>query len=282
MEERLNKIIARAGIASRRGADELIEAGRVSVNGKLVTEHGLKVDPTEDEIRIDGERIRPDRVRDRYLALYKPRHVITTASDPYDRATVLDVVDPDIRLFPVGRLDANSEGLILLTNDGELANQLMHPRYEHEKEYRVKISGTPPDKTLQAWREGVWLDDGRTLPARVTVESSTGPATWLRFVLKEGKNRQIRRMIETFNHTVHRLIRLRVGPVLLGALKSGEWRELSPSEIEALRLGSNEPVKVDGAPDPAEPKQRPKYKEGWARPKPKKNSRTRKPQRRKR
>ncbi|MDQ4074929.1 MAG: rRNA pseudouridine synthase [Chloroflexota bacterium] len=269
MAERLNKVIARAGVASRRGADELIEQGRVTVNG-AVAEVGAQVEPEVDEIRVDGELIHPERVPDRYIALYKPRHVISTANDPYDRPIVTDLVDAKVRLFPVGRLDAASEGLLLLTNDGELANQLTHPRYEHEREYRVKISGTPLEPTLQKWREGMWLEEGRTLPAEVTVESSTGAATWLRFVLREGKNRQIRRMVEAFNHEVHRLIRTRMGPITLGNLKPGEWRRLTPKEIDALHAGSDEPIYLDSESDPTKPgksDQEKKYKKGWARPK---------------
>lgn len=271
MEERLNKLLARAGVSSRRGAEELIEAGRIQVNGEVVTAPGTKVNVRTDEIRLDGERLHLKPQPHRYLALYKPRHVITTASDPFDRATVMDFVDPDVRLYPVGRLDGESEGLILLTNDGELANQLTHPRYEHEKEYRVKISGTPLERTLQAWREGVWLDGERTLPAEVVVESSTGGGTWLRFTLREGKNRQIRRMVEAFNHAIHRLIRLRVGPILVGGLKPGQWRALTEAELEALHTGSNEPIYPDAASRKEEgrrPRERPQYKAGWARPKP--------------
>ena len=268
MEERLNKVLARAGIASRRGADELIAAGRIKVNGQVITDLGTRVDPGSDEIRFDGEEIHPERVPNRYVVLNKPPHVITTASDPYDRSTVMDFVDPDVRLFPVGRLDSESEGLLLLTNDGELANRLMHPRYEHEKEYRVKISGTPLDSTLKAWREGVWFEDGRTQPAQVTIESSTGSGTWLRFVLKEGKNRQIRRMVEAFSHTIHRLIRVRLGPITLGKLKPGAWRALNQAEIAALQAGSNEPIHRDQPPPSASMARKPvKYKKGWARPK---------------
>lgn len=267
MEERLNKVIARAGITSRRGADELIANGRIMVNGKVVTELGTKVDPKRDDIRFDDERIQLQEGKERYLAFHKPRHVITTLSDPFGRPTIMDFVERDVRLFPIGRLDGDSEGLLILTNDGELANQLTHPRYEHEKEYRVKISGTPLETTLKAWREGVWLEEGRTLPAKVTIESSTGGGTWLRFVLKEGKNRQIRRMIEPFKHTIHRLIRIRMGPILLGRLKPGQSRELNQQELAALQTGSNEPVYHAAAPQPGKPKKKPQYKKGWARPK---------------
>ena len=273
MEERLNKILARAGLASRRGADKLIESGRVTINGKVVTTLGLKVDPFSNDIRFDGERVRLGETQSHYIAFYKPRHVITTLSDPFNRAKVTDFIDIKARLFPVGRLDGNSEGLLLLTNDGQLANQLTHPRYEHEKEYRVKISGTPLESTLQKWREGMWLDEGRTLPADVRIESSTGSGTWLRFVLREGKNRQIRRMIETFKHTIHKLIRIRVGPILLGTLKVGKWRKLNAQELDALVAGSNEAVYHSDAPRPAEVKKKPKYKKGWAKPKAKPNRR---------
>jgi len=274
MEERLNKILARAGLASRRGADKLIENGRVTVNGKVVTKLGVKVDPFGNDIRFDGERIRLGEVQPHYIAFYKPRHVITTLSDPFNRAKVMDFIDIKTRLFPVGRLDGNSEGLLILTNDGQLANQLTHPRYQHEKEYRVKISGTPLQSTLQKWREGMWLDEGRTLPAEVKIESSTGSGTWLRFVIQEGKNRQIRRMIETFKHTIHKLVRIRVGPILLGSLRPGKWRKLKAQELEALIAGSNEPIYHSDAPAPQEGKKKPKYKKGWAKPKAKPNRRT--------
>ena len=279
MDERLNKVIARAGFASRRGADQLILAGRITVNGQIVTKLGFKVDPFRDDIRFDGQRVRLDHVENHYIAFYKPRHIITTLSDPFDRSTVMDFIHLDARLFPVGRLDGDSEGLLILTNDGDLANQLTHPRYEHEKEYRVKISGTPLESTLKKWREGVWLDEGRTLPAKVTIESSTGSGTWLRFVIKEGKNRQIRRMIETFKHTVHRLVRVRVGPIVLGKLKPGKWRELKAQELDALRVGSNERIYHSDAPAPPEPKKKIKYKKGWARAKGKPNRHARGPSR---
>lgn len=273
MEERLNKLLARAGLASRRGADKLIEEGRVTVNGKVIRQLGVKVDPFANDIRFDGERIGLGEVQPHYIAFYKPPHVITTLSDPFNRAKVMDFIDIKARLFPVGRLDGNSEGLLILTNDGELANQLTHPRYEHEKEYRVKISGTPLQSTLQKWREGMWLDEGRTLPAEVKIESSTGSGTWLRFVIREGKNRQIRRMIETFKHRIHKLVRIRVGPILLGSLRPGKWRKLKVQELDALIAGSNEPIYHSQALAPQQPKKKPKYKTGWAKPKAKPNRR---------
>jgi 23S rRNA pseudouridine2605 synthase len=274
MTERLNKALAHAGVASRRGVEELIVQERITVNGEIVTDMGRKVDPSVDDIRVDGEKVKFERTTSHiYYALYKPRHVLTTVSDPFDRPTVMDFVGTRTRLYPIGRLDGASEGLVLLTNDGDLTNRLTHPRYEHEKEYRVKVSGTPTETALKAWREGTYLDDGRTQPTKVIVESSTGSGTWLRFILKEGRNRQIRRMIELFNHVIHRLIRVRMGPIVLGNLTPGKWRPLTKDEIAALESGSNDPVYHRDAPAPTKPKERtrrPEYKQGWARPKAKK------------
>ncbi len=263
--ERLNKLLAQVGIASRRGADALVRAGRVTINGGVVVEPGTQVDPTTDDIRLDGERVVVRPTRHRYLVLHKPRDVLTTASDPEGRPTVMDLVPRDVRLFPVGRLDGGSEGLVLMTDDGELAHRLSHPSFQHPKEYRVKISGTPTEEALRLWREGMWIDDERTAPAEVRIESTTGAGTWLRVVLREGKNRQIRRMAEAFHHKVHRLIRIRLGPITLGDLKSGTWRELTPAEVAALRgdpgaaadLARARGRRADG----------PRYKPGWARPK---------------
>jgi len=265
--ERLNKVLAHAGVASRRNCDEIVRAGRVTVNGAIVTEPGTQVDPGADEIRFDGERVAARAPKLRYLALFKPRDVLTTVSDPEGRPTVMDLVPRDVRLYPVGRLDGASEGLILLTNDGELANRLAHPRHAHEKEYRVKVSGTPNETALAAWRDGVWLDDGRTAPCQVRLESTTGAGTWLRFVLRQGKNRQIRRMVEAFHHRVHRLVRVRIGPITLGDLKPGHWRELGPTEVAALRGDQAAQATLARAQAPRAAR-KPKYKAGWARPKP--------------
>jgi pseudouridine synthase len=270
--ERLNKVLARAGIASRRGADELIAQGRISVNGAVVRDMGVKVDPDRDDIRLDGEQI-PGPQALRYVALHKPRHVITTRHDPAGRPTVCDLVPEEWQLFPVGRLDGSSEGLLVMTNDGELANVLTHPSYAHEKEYRVKISGTPSEATLRTWREGMYLEDGRTSPARVVIESSTGAGTWLRFTLREGRNRQIRRMVEGMHHRVHRIIRVRIGGLELGDLPAGHWRELSPLEVELLLSG--EAARSGRASTKADSK--PRYKPGWARPKLKARRRHRRP-----
>jgi 23S rRNA pseudouridine2605 synthase len=266
--ERLNKVLAHAGVTSRRGADALIQAGRVTVNGDLATEPGTQIQPDRDVVRLDGEIV-SGTGRRIYLALYKPRHVVATLSDPEGRPTVADLVDAGTRCYPAGRLDFESEGLLILTNDGDLAHRLMHPRFAHEKEYRVKISGTPTEGALRAWREGMYLEDGKTLPTDVVVESGTGGGTWLRFVLREGRNRQVRRMIAAMHHTVHRLVRVRIGGVRLGDLAPGEHRALTPAEVAALEATGSAATDPSGTASPGEPAARPpRYKPGWARPKP--------------
>ncbi len=244
-EERLQKVLARAGIASRRKAEELIRQGRVEVNRRVVTQVGVKVDPERDEIRVDGERVRPERLRRRYVALNKPRGVITTVRDPRGRPTVMDLV-PRARehaLVPVGRLDRESEGLLLLTNDGDLVNRLTHPRYGHEKEYRVEVYGVPDERDLKALRRGIVLDDGRTAPAEVWVERRGEHTSTLRLVLREGRKRQIRRMMRAIGHPVKRLVRLRVGNVTLKGLPPGGWRELTPAEVEQLKASAAPPAR---------------------------------------
>lgn len=267
--ERLNKVLARHGIASRRAADALITAGRVTVNGKVAAV-GTLVHPATDQIRVDGELLRrPESPVT--VALNKPRNVLTTVSDPHGRPTVMDYVDLPQRVFPVGRLDFGSEGLVLLTNDGELAQLLLHPSGGHEREYRVRVSGTPTDEALSAWREGTFLDDGRTAPAEVVVESSSGGSTWLRFTLREGRNRQIRRMVEALRHEVHRLVRVRMGAIRLGDLPSGQWRELSDEEVAALKSRSG----GEGAGSVRVSPKRPRRGRGWARPRPSSRARRR-------
>ncbi|MSP12210.1 MAG: rRNA pseudouridine synthase [Chloroflexi bacterium] len=237
MEERLQKIIAHAGIASRRHAEEMILAGRVRVNGSTVTELGTKVDPQKDIITVDGEKVRAAELPV-YLILNKPPGYVTTAQDPEGRRTVLDLVPKVARLYPVGRLDLDSEGLVLLTNDGELANELMHPSFEHEKEYRVLINGAPDREALQALRQGIELEDGRTRPATIESLRDSEPApvgyTWLRIVLQEGRKRQIRRMLAEVGLSIERLVRVRLGPLRLGRLKQGQWRRLTDSELRSL------------------------------------------------
>jgi 23S rRNA pseudouridine2605 synthase len=237
--QRLQKILAAAGYGSRRACEEIIRQGRVQVNGRVVTEMGTKVDPHRDEIRVDGAPLsRPEEKV--YLILHKPPGYISTVHDPWGRPTILDLVPHRGRLYPVGRLDAESEGLLLLTNDGQLTHRLTHPRYEHEKEYLVLVDGHPSETVLSQLRRGVNLEEGRTAPAKVSRASrkeglETPPgATWLRMVIHEGRKRQIRRMCAAVGHPVQRLIRVRMGPLRLGTLKPGQWRRVTQRELAAL------------------------------------------------
>jgi 23S rRNA pseudouridine2605 synthase len=234
MEERLQKILARAGYGSRRSCEELIAAGRVRVNGHL-TGLGDKADAAKDKISVDG---RPVEAAEKlvYVALYKPRGVISTVSDPDLRPAVRDLVPVPGTLYPVGRLDFDSEGLLLMTNDGDLANRLTHPRYEHEKEYRVLVARHPDQEQLDAWRRGVVLEDGfHTAPADVYVISKQGKGVWLNVTLKEGHKRQIRETGKLTGLPVVRIIRVRIGTLRLGNLRPKEWRYLTTEEIAALK-----------------------------------------------
>jgi 23S rRNA pseudouridine2605 synthase len=233
VEERLQKILARAGFGSRRSCEDFIRQGRVAVNGQIA-ELGQKADPEQDQITMDGKPVRVVRAFT-YIALHKPRGILSDTEDPRGRRTISELVDVDTRLFSVGRLDLNSEGLILLTDDGELANLLTHPRYEHTKEYRVDVEGRPSDDVLDRWRNGVYLDERRTAPAEVSILSHEVDHTWLRVVLREGRKRQIRRVAAMLGHPVRRLIRVRIGPIQLGELKPGQWRSLSQHELKQLR-----------------------------------------------
>jgi len=232
VEERLQKILASAGLGSRRACEGLIRQGRVAVNGQAA-QLGQKADPRRDQITVDGKpiHVQPEHA---YIALYKPVGVVSTAHDTEGRQTVLDLVHLEDRLYPVGRLDMLSEGLILLTNDGELAQRLMHPSYEHPKEYDVRLAGRIGDPAIAQWRQGVLLDDGKTAPADVSVVRREANSTWLRVVLHEGRKREIRRVAELLGHAVLQLIRIRIGPVRLGNLKPGEWRHLTAKEVTAL------------------------------------------------
>jgi 23S rRNA pseudouridine2605 synthase len=234
MEERLQKILASAGYGSRRSCEELILAGRVTVNGQSV-HLGSKADVQKDQIKLDGKLIKPPEAF-QYVALYKPRGILSAVTSPDLRQTVIDLVPVEAKLYPVGRLDVDSEGLILLTNDGELANQLTHPRYGHEKEYRVLVARHPDEKQLTAWRHGVVLEDGyRSAPIQVEVESHSGKGTWLRVIMKEGRKRQIRDTCRQIGLPVVSIIRVRIGNLRLGNLKSGQWRHLSPVEVNSLK-----------------------------------------------
>ena len=234
MEDRLQKILARAGFGSRRACEELIRQGRVAVDGQTA-ELGQKADPGRDRITLDGKQIQLKKSYT-YVALHKPRGVLSDEGDGTGRlSTVRDLVPLEGHLFPVGRLDLRSEGLILLTDDGNLANRLTHPRYEHEKEYHALVEGAPDDHALAKWSKGVFLDGKLTAPAEVTVLRQEKDQTWLRIVLREGRKRQIRRVGAMLGHPVHRVIRVRIGSLRLGDLRPGEWRRLSNAEVRALR-----------------------------------------------
>jgi 23S rRNA pseudouridine2605 synthase len=237
MEERLQKILARAGYGSRRSCEELITAGRVTVNGTRA-EIGQKADAAKDQIEVDRSLI-PQAKPMLYYAYNKPRFVLCDKVTGDTRRTVFDLVPNGEELSVVGRLDFESEGLVLLTNDGEMVNRLTHPRYEHEKEYRVLLASRPDEKQLDAWRRGIVLEDGhRTSPVDIRIETTLGKGAWMRVVMKEGHKRQIRETAKTLGLFVVRIVRIRIGALVLGNLKSGEWKELSELEVEQLKSGS--------------------------------------------
>ncbi|HHP51468.1 MAG TPA: rRNA pseudouridine synthase [Moorella mulderi] len=231
---RLQKFLAQGGVASRRKAEELIRAGRVEVNGVVITTPGFKVDPRKDRVKVDGKPVAlPPRRW--YVLLYKPCGYISSARDPQGRPTVLDLVKGiPARLFPVGRLDFNSEGLILLTDDGELALRLTHPRYQIPKTYHVLVQGNPSEAALERLKRGVALEDGVTSPAEVKVLRKLKDRTWLEITLREGRKRQVRRMLAAVGHPVVRLKRVKLAFLTLRGLKPGQYRVLAPEEVEKL------------------------------------------------
>lgn len=241
--QRLQKILASAGYGSRRACEEIVAQGRVSVNGRLA-QLGDSADPARDTITVDSKRVHVQPAH-AYVAVNKPKWVVTTVSDERGRKTVRDLVPLEGHLVPAGRLDADSEGLVLLTGDGDLINHLTHPRYEHEKEYEVLVAGQPDETTLARWRGGIVLPDldeqthdgGRTLPAQVEFMRNRPAAggTWLRVTMREGRKRQIRRVAGQLGHPVRQLVRVRIGALRLGSLKSGQWRHLTTKEISNLK-----------------------------------------------
>lgn len=232
-KERLQKLMAHAGIASRRACEALIRQGRVEVDGKVAT-LGQKADPDRQRIVVDGVPLKK-KAPPVYVAVHKPYGVLSTSQDDRGRRTVRDLVPLAGHLYPVGRLDRNSEGLVLLTNDGALTNRLTHPRYEHEKEYRVLVAGWPTHATLARWERGVRLEDGLTAPAQVSRLQAEQGNTWLQVVMHEGRKRQIRRVAQRLGHPVQRLIRERIGSLQLDDLEPGGWRHLSEREVKDLR-----------------------------------------------
>ena len=240
-EERIQKLLAQAGYGSRRACEEFLIGHRVTVNGQPV-ELGAKADPAKDVIKVDGKRVEIETARI-YVMLNKPAGIVTTNEDEFGRQTVRDLVPIDAHLFPVGRLDADSEGLVLLTNDGELTNALTHPRFEHEKEYLVLVEGRPSEGVLKSWRRGVLLEDQMTAPARVEVRDSDRDKTWLRVIMREGRKRQIREVAGMLGHRVKYLERVRIGPLKLGELKTGSWRHLTAAEVRDLLASAGLDVK---------------------------------------
>ncbi|MBI4263053.1 MAG: rRNA pseudouridine synthase [Acidobacteria bacterium] len=240
MQVRLQKILSQAGIASRRAAEALMAEGRVTVNGRTVREMGTRADPAVDDIRVDGTRIRSAEPR-RYILLNKPAGYVTTRSDPQRRPTVMDLVR-GVReyVYPVGRLDCDTEGLLLLTNDGDLASTLTHPRHGIERTYEARVAGVPDGAALDRLRTGIPLDATRTLPAKVTLLEKTGREAVLVLTIREGRNRQVRRMCEAVGHPVRALRRTKIGPIADRRLKPGTWRELTAKEVAALTKGRPE------------------------------------------
>jgi len=240
--ERLARFLAHAGIASRRHAEELIAAGRVQVNCLTVTTQGSRVDPEHDKVSVDGKPVAAP-ARHVYILLHKPVGYVTTARDPQGRPTVLDLLPPELRrlrVYPVGRLDIDTSGLLLLTNDGDFALRLSHPRYSTEKHYHALVQGCPTGAQLEALREGVDIteDDGRThktAPAQVQILRQAGPNCWLTLTLHEGRKRQVRRMLSTVGYPVLELKRVGIGPLTLRELPEGEWRYLTAAEVRTLR-----------------------------------------------
>jgi 23S rRNA pseudouridine2605 synthase len=235
--ERLQKILSSAGVASRRAAEKLIVQGRVSVNGRAVRELGTKADPSNDDIRVDGRRIRSSE-RPRYVLLNKPRGYVTTRSDPQRRPTVIDLLKGMKEyVYPVGRLDYDTEGLLLLTNDGQLAAHLTHPRHGIERTYEARVAGMPDDRALEKLRKGIPLDGRRTLPADVVLlNKGKGDSDGILVVtIREGRNRQVRRMCDAIGHPVQRLKRTRIGPIADRRLPSGAWRDLTADEVRKLK-----------------------------------------------
>jgi pseudouridine synthase len=235
VKERVQKLMSQLGIASRRNAEDMIVKGRVRINGK-VAKLGDQADPAVDTVEVDGRRLNLDNPKKVYIALHKPKGVITTnvGHKGDDRQTIRELVPHEGHLFTIGRLDADSEGLIVLTNDGEMAQKLSHPSYQHTKTYKVVVQGLPTAATIEKWQQGIMLEEGMTAPASVHIVKGGSDFTTLRIVMTEGKKRQIRRVALILGHQVKRLVRTRIGLLDLGTLKPGEWRELSQRDLQDL------------------------------------------------
>jgi len=242
MQQRLQKLIAQAGLASRRHAEEMITAGEVTVNGRVVTELGTKADPQKDHIKVRGKLINPaiEKRQNVYVLLNKPKGYLSSVSDPENRPLVMDLLPASLgRLHPVGRLDFNTEGLLLITNDGAFTNFITSARNRVAKIYEARVKGVPPDYAIERLRSGVVLDDGtRTARSEITLIKSTDNNAWFEVILHEGRNQQIRRMFDSIGHSVVKLRRVRIGPLSDQTLKPGEWRFLSSVEVNQILRGN--------------------------------------------
>ena len=248
MNERLQKVLAHCGVASRRQCEVLIEEGRVEVNGKVVTKLGTKVDPGNDEIKVDGEKVQQEKKV--YYLLNKPKGFICTAQDEFDRPRVVDLIKEERRIYPVGRLDENSEGLMLLTNDGRVANIVCHPRYQVDKTYKVTVRGKVTREQTERIEKGVWLAEGKTGPAQVKRVDTRARSSTITVTIWEGRNRELRRMFAKVDLKVSHLVRTAIGPIKLGEMPVGVYRRLRPSELDFVweRLEAGwKPAPVGGA-----------------------------------
>ncbi len=256
MHERLQKIIAHAGFASRREAEAMIREGRVTVNGRVVDELGSKADADRDHIKVDGKLITRAEPH-RYILLYKPKEVMTTVEDPQGRRTVIDLVrGVRERIYPVGRLDFHSEGLVLLTNDGELAFKVSHPKHGSVKTYNVKVRGVPEERIIDKLRRGITIEGKRTLPCEIDRIKTTGKSddegnSWFEVKLREGRTQQIRKMFQAVGHPVSKLRRVAIGPISDPKLTPGVWRELTKSEVKMLATMQEAPPRRRAAKRPA-------------------------------
>lgn len=267
MEVRLQKLIASTGLSSRRKAETMIASGRVTVNGMVVTELGTKVDPERDHVKVDGKHLTAAQPFV-YLILNKPKNVMSTLDDPGGRTTVKDFLrGVSVRVFPVGRLDFDSEGLMLLTNHGDLAQALLHPRYHVPKTYLIKVKGILTDEEIARLERGVRLDDGMTGPACVKKVKKAEQNSWLELTIREGRKHQVKRMLEAIGHVVIKLVRIRMGPLSLGNLDPGEFRFLTDREANALReLVEERREAVERGAGQVVRTKRPVRQAGWAKP----------------
>lgn len=236
--ERVQKVLARAGLGSRRAVEDLIRQGRVRLNGSRV-QLGDRCDPARDEVEVDGSKV-PLASGSVYYLLNKPAGVVSTTSDPEGRPTVMELLDPDVRAWPVGRLDMDSEGVLIVTNDGDLTMRLTHPRFQVAKRYTAEVEGAFGTSAKKRLERGVELEDGLTAPAKIRIVERVGGRSIVDVTVTEGRNRQVRRMMESVGHPVRRLVRVALGPVTLGRLKPGTFRKLSPEEVRRLYAESKQ------------------------------------------